>query len=126
MESISKTQQGERAERWPALPDRKSTRLNSSHPSISTLFPYTTLFRSALSNGVERQPGGRATYGKHKQDTARGTSGEMASSPRSEEHTSELQSPVHIYTLSLHDALPICAQQWSRETTRRTSNIWKA
>src|SRR5690348_17060768 len=26
--------------------DRKSTRLNSSHPSISTLFPYTTLFRS--------------------------------------------------------------------------------
>src|SRR5690348_15010668 len=43
----------------PALRDRKSTRLNSSHPSISyavfclirrpprsTLFPYTTLFRS--------------------------------------------------------------------------------
>src|SRR5690348_17292501 len=26
---------------------------------------------------------------------------------RSEEHTSELQSPVHLYTLSLHDALPI-------------------
>src|SRR5438876_519216 len=26
--------------------DRKSTRLNSSHPSTSTLFPYTTLFRS--------------------------------------------------------------------------------
>src|SRR6266487_3065260 len=26
--------------------DRKSTRLNSSHPSISTFFPYTTLFRS--------------------------------------------------------------------------------
>src|SRR5699024_4859005 len=26
--------------------DRKSTRLNSSHVSISTLFPYTTLFRS--------------------------------------------------------------------------------
>src|SRR5438876_173705 len=27
--------------------DRKSTRLNSSHPSISALFPYTTLFRSS-------------------------------------------------------------------------------
>src|SRR5699024_7528616 len=26
--------------------DRKSTRLNSSHVSISPLFPYTTLFRS--------------------------------------------------------------------------------
>src|SRR5690348_12117396 len=28
--------------------DRKSTRLNSSHPSISRLFPYTTLFRSMI------------------------------------------------------------------------------
>src|SRR5690348_5099919 len=27
--------------------DRKSTRLNSSHPSSSPLFPYTTLFRSS-------------------------------------------------------------------------------
>src|SRR5690348_4689480 len=30
---------------------------------------------------------------------------------RSEEHTSELQSPVHLYTLSLHDALPICSRE---------------
>src|SRR5262245_4375851 len=46
----------------PAIEDRKSTRLNSSHlgisyavfcplPPSSTLFPYTTLFRSAASNG---------------------------------------------------------------------------
>src|SRR5947208_2716315 len=46
--------------------------------------------------------------------------------PRSEEHTSELQSPDHlvcrllldsgpseIYTLSLHDALPICDESAS-------------
>src|SRR5206468_1510075 len=39
--------------------DRKSTRLNSSHDQISyavsprfTLFPYTTLFRSLVSNGL--------------------------------------------------------------------------
>src|SRR5437867_1146765 len=50
----------------------------------------------------------------------RGTMGSLRE--RSEEHTSELQSPydlvcrllldplpTHIYTLSLHDALPICA-----------------
>src|SRR5438876_302950 len=31
--------------------DRKSTRLNSSHPSTSyTLFPYTTLFRSLTTD----------------------------------------------------------------------------
>src|SRR6266581_2530129 len=93
-------------------------------PPRSTLFPYTTLFRSPGRHRTGRsgwcpRPGPRR---------------------RSEEHTSELQSPVHlvcrlllekkkkrkdllcnslfvfffndtatteIYTLSLHDALPI-------------------
>src|SRR3990172_6879305 len=83
-------------------------------PPRSTLFPYTTLFRSgdSLFVGASAQrfgPGFPAT-----------------SSPfeklRSEEHTSELQSRLHllfplfffndtatteIYPLSLHDALPI-------------------
>src|SRR5690348_17447214 len=73
-------------------------------PPRSTLFPYTTLFRSSLnlSFGKTRF----ATYG-------RGGSGEPTSrevvhgtrfsipkgfwlSGRSEEHTSELQSPVHL------------------------------
>src|SRR3989338_7088305 len=109
--------------------DRKSTRLNSSHRSIShavffflmirrpprsTLFPYTTLFRSydhlvAPSLLKVCPPKAKRVYvGKE--------------AKRSEEHTSELQSPFHlacrlfffndpatteIYTLSLHDALPI-------------------
>src|SRR5437868_5393141 len=51
---------------WGAAGDRKSTRLNSSHVSISyavfcllrqrsisTLFPYTTLFRSNASTGEQ-------------------------------------------------------------------------
>src|SRR5690348_12749505 len=51
--------------------DRKSTRLNSSHPSISyavfcllprpprsTLFPYTTLFRSRGSRSAAARPSG--------------------------------------------------------------------
>src|SRR6266705_2891142 len=90
-------------------------------PPRSTLFPYTSLFRSATpcrfspaSTPVSSSPTGRHA--------------------RSEEHTSELQSPydlvcrlllekkkpfifffffndtatTEIYTLSLHVALPIC------------------
>src|SRR5690348_10547167 len=149
--------------------DRKSTRLNSSHPSISyavfclarrpprsSLFPYTTLFRSRRGG---RLPGGnriarrdcgrvpncrrRAAGGKARRlrGTLRGgrrprrrcadrscerNGGHRA---RSEEHTSELQSPVHlvcrlllgpaapaVLPLSLHDALPI--------STRRTAS-WR-
>src|SRR5438876_8387972 len=55
-------------------------------PPRSTLFPYTTLFRSLVQGqvpiGLDRSQGGRI----------RGD--EPAA--RSEEHTSELQSPVHL------------------------------
>src|SRR5690348_17754850 len=53
-------------------------------PPRSTLFPYTTLFRS---RGDPRAPTGRRAG---RAVRARGTA------PRSEEHTSELQSPVHL------------------------------
>src|ERR1043166_7038810 len=122
-----------RAGRRGSALDRKSTRLNSSHvsesrmssfflmirrPPRSTLFPYTTLFRSLLevvepavfvdAVGDRDQPRRPARVGV-----------------RSEEHTSELQSrfgisyvvfffndtpTTEIYTLSLHDALPISAR----------------
>src|SRR3990167_6996259 len=84
-------------------------------PPRSTLFPYTTLFRSAKS----------FAFVSIKSFT--GTPAFSAActflSARSEEHTSELQSQsnlvcplfffndtatTEIYTLSLHDALPIC------------------
>src|ERR1051326_8421948 len=85
-------------------------------PPRSTLFPYTTLFRSAvdqLITLVNELNNGPKQKGKARIDTR----------PRSEEHTSELQShsfisyvvfflndtaTTEIYTLSLHDALPIC------------------
>src|SRR5947208_3652265 len=146
--------------------DRKSTRLNSSHqiisyavfclippPSKSTLFPYTTLFRSVVlqrraraDRDRRRRPaadgGARGPLdlrGPH-QPSHRGAGGagrgaradaQREGVPderrlRSEEHTSELQSPDHlvcrllldpstleIYTLSLHDALPICGSATS-------------
>src|SRR2546422_6398837 len=68
-------------------------------PPISTLFPYTTLFRSPAPKDPDLPPleasehgrviggglGGRAARRATKQETQ-----------RSEEHTSELQSRLHI------------------------------
>src|SRR5438874_4751118 len=49
-------------------------------PPRSTLFPYTTLFRSHASGSDHAGPGNRGPECRHVPD------------PRSEEHTSELQS----------------------------------
>src|SRR2546426_2226050 len=60
-------------------------------PPRSTLFPYTTLFRSARPRGPRRRAAAR-----------RGGPGRAlperlaARGPRSEEHTSELQSPCNL------------------------------
>src|SRR5258708_28239606 len=59
-------------------------------PPRSTLFPYTTLFRS---------PGDRESTGRVRRDRAgEGEDACVASGAgwRSEEHTSELQSPDHL------------------------------
>src|SRR2546426_3851281 len=56
-------------------------------PPRSTLFPYTTLFRSYSPNGVTLSGG--ALYGT----TFGGT---LFKLNRSEEHTSELQSPCNL------------------------------
>src|SRR5438876_1949368 len=56
-------------------------------PPRSTLFPYTTLFRSQRGIAVERTPG------HHHERHGAPVAGQEA---RSEEHTSELQSPVHL------------------------------
>src|SRR5438876_10812307 len=55
-------------------------------PPRSTLFPYTTLFRSVVDL-VDQSP-----VGEH----LRGGPGAPIEPDRSEEHTSELQSPVHL------------------------------
>src|SRR5437867_3225842 len=140
--------------------DRKSTRLNSSHrtisyavfcliprPPTSTLFPYTTLFRSdperpcsvavqvdglgpsvvEIKTQIVAHPLAHRPLHSVVVSAAVGSIGVVSSNllvehgeGRSEEHTSELQSPYDlvcrllldtatsdIYTLSLHDALPI-------------------
>src|ERR1051326_5862309 len=84
-------------------------------PPRSTLFPYTTLFRSIVAS--------RSAVSVLVIDcTATGAPPMTKTETRSEEHTSELQShsfisyalfffndtaTTEIYTLSLHDALPI-------------------
>src|SRR5438093_4126307 len=62
-------------------------------PPRSTLFPYTTLFRSVIVEAV-RTPMGRrggTLSGVHPNDL-----GAHESVPRSEEHTSELQSLTNL------------------------------
>src|SRR5690348_17569104 len=78
-------------------------------PPRSTLFPYTTLFRSNAWYGAEmigsmpsRSPTNRYSVGRGVCScwTSTGADGcsfkRRRSRCRSEEHTSELQSPVHL------------------------------
>src|SRR5258708_19997572 len=58
-------------------------------PPRSTLFPYTTLFRSSSPNPSRQRHGHSSKSG-----TARASPRRRF--PRSEEHTSELQSPDHL------------------------------
>src|SRR6267154_5801862 len=57
-------------------------------PPRSTLFPYTTLFRSSTATSG-RRPSGFSP-------ASRPTGTSSCGAGRSEEHTSELQSPVHL------------------------------
>src|SRR5690554_7598575 len=74
-------------------------------PPRSTLFPYTTLFRSALAaelGGLARQAGGVAQFvmaqlhGIAVLAGVFGVAHQIAAGQRSEEHTSELQSRPHL------------------------------
>src|SRR5258708_18566564 len=67
-------------------------------PPRSTLFPYTTLFRSRFADRVPAQATGtgkhvQAAFPLHRQRDRRRRQQRLV---RSEEHTSELQSPDHL------------------------------
>src|SRR5256885_12917692 len=57
-------------------------------PPRSTLFPYTTLFRSAHPSRLDRRT--------ERGDPRQYPQGDPPGRPRSEEHTSELQSPCNL------------------------------
>src|SRR5258708_29122699 len=69
-------------------------------PPRSTLFPYTTLFRSACAGACRRRLGERSRASAHYQESAPDRPfphlGNHVAGRRSEEHTSELQSPDHL------------------------------
>src|SRR5690348_18057634 len=71
-------------------------------PPRSTLFPYTTLFRSSRRSrcsGPSRPRGEhrmRCAYSARNQSGWTRSRALRTSASRSEEHTSELQSPVHL------------------------------
>src|SRR5438876_6955275 len=79
-------------------------------PPRSTLFPYTTLFRSPvrivdLLEVVE-------VAENHRHWCLRGQQLLESQTPRSEEHTSELQSPVHLVCrLLLEKKKPLLSKQ---------------
>src|SRR5690348_17779013 len=63
-------------------------------PPRSTLFPYTTLFRSADGARTSRPVARLKTPWRHERRSHGGRGRRRGD--RSEEHTSELQSPVHL------------------------------
>src|SRR2546429_3573425 len=77
-------------------------------PPRSTLFPYTTLFRSAIFRGASKTPAATsppresqsAAVSATRQSIPCRDTAEASSPPRrparSEEHTSELQSRLHL------------------------------
>src|SRR5258708_9239016 len=63
-------------------------------PPRSTLFPYTTLFRSRI---LTWHPAGTSmSLKRHRGNTCSAPSSSEMALMRSEEHTSELQSPDHL------------------------------
>src|SRR5688572_31256463 len=62
-------------------------------PPRSTLFPYTTLFRSHAGGRIGRR---QALHGPRGTVPGRGRRPRLASGRRSEEHTSELQSQSNL------------------------------
>src|SRR3712207_7896169 len=88
-------------------------------PPRSTLFPYTTLFRSRTGAGHSGAAGlpsaaGRVTGGaRHPQFLSSAT----ARRPRSEEHTSELQSRQYLVCRLLLEKKKTKAHKLSNDST---------
>src|SRR6266487_6989828 len=86
-------------------------------PPRSTLFPYTTLFRSSRARpgvrGPQRHPPDEEVRARHPQHLPRPPR-------RSEEHTFELQSPVHLVCRLLLEKKKKTTHSLSTCTKQRT------
>src|SRR5690242_20863464 len=87
----------------------------SRRPPRSTLFPYTTLFRSVYTNTLQADPNGTAYHIKVtrvRNPDQKLTEEDIVLKARSEEHTSELQSHVKLVCrLLLEKKKPTAFQQ---------------
>src|SRR5258706_9474712 len=84
-------------------------------PPRSTLFPYTTLFRSLVAVAFERQPAGHAAAGNVGLEIVQGDI--RRTKIRSEEHTSELQSLTNLVCRLLLEKKKKYKKQLSPATT---------
>src|SRR5258708_26475503 len=88
-------------------------------PPRSTLFPYTTLFRSILleakpsSSPMPKTPIWHLVLARRVRDAP------IPNAIRSEEHTSELQSPDHLVCRLLLEKKKKKAQSWMPPCTTR-------
>src|SRR5207244_7860412 len=80
-------------------------------PPISTLFPYTTLFRSAIG-GLKEEPIYRLRRRYRIWILHDAVKRDRSANSRSEEHTSELQSPDHLVCRLLLEKKKNNKQQW--------------
>src|SRR5207244_5988142 len=87
-------------------------------PPRSTLFPYTTLFRSRRSSQSRSRRLSCARFGQPSCGSCGGSSGGTKS--RSEEHTSELQSPDHLVCRLLLEKKNKKAQHQSGKSVNQT------
>src|SRR5205809_4562802 len=93
-------------------------------PPTSTLFPYTTLFRSPLRPAPGRGAGGvRRTRARAHHGHRRGSESQGRAPARSEEHTSELQSRLHLVCRLLLEKKK--KQKENPETKCKTNAIHK-
>src|SRR5438270_8738623 len=93
-------------------------------PPRSTLFPYTTLFRSVVYSATTARPH-PGTTARRGQRVLPGHSARRA--PRSEEHTSELQSQSNLVCRLLLEKkkTPSNATRTSITPTKATSQTWR-
>src|SRR3712207_7476987 len=95
-------------------------------PPRSTLFPYTTLFRSAGAAHPRRTAGDAADRAgprlpvRHRVAGARRAVGR---GPRSEEHTSELQSRQYLVCRLLLEKTTTTPQNYPRRTLSKLSSF---
>src|SRR5690348_17623825 len=80
-------------------------------PPRSTLFPYTTLFRS------QQQSTGATNNQQQPQQQQTASAIPTGAAGRSEEHTSELQSPVHLVCRLLLE------KKKKKETNKTTQSL---